>query len=216
MGFSEKIPLFVLPFVIFPGELIALHVFEPRYKALVEHVLSKGSQAGSFGITLVQDGKLEAIGCSVMIERVLERYDDGRFDIQVRGMIRYILRMYDGASADFPQGTVDYFEDLELKADHSLRDKAVSLHIKLVELASEQTHTPTFAADDRASFALAHSAGFDAPQRQKFLEMRSERERLSYLIEHYRRVIPVIQDRHDIKERVTLNGHIRTFKEEKF
>jgi ATP-dependent Lon protease len=216
MGFSEKIPLFVLPFVIFPGELIALHVYEPRYKALVEHVLSKGQQAGSFGITLVQNGKLEAIGCSVMIERVLERYEDGRFDIQVRGMIRYLLRIYDGATAEYPQATVDYFEDLELKPDHSLRSKAVSLHIKLVELASDQTHTPTFGADDRASFALAHSAGFDAAQRQQFLEMRSEKERLTHLIEHYRRVIPVIQNRQDIKERVTLNGHIRKFKEEKF
>ena len=216
MAFSEKIPLFILPFAIFPGELIALNVHEPRYKALVEHVLAKGAQAGSFGITLAQNGRIESIGCSVVIERVLERYDDGRFDIQIRGMIRYILKIYDGATEEFPQGTVDYFEDLELKPDHSLRGKAVSLHIKLVELASNQTHTPTFGVDDRASFALAHSAGFDAAQRQIFLEMRSEKERLTYLIDHYRRVIPVIQDRHDLKERVTLNGHIRKFKPEIF
>ena len=216
MSFSEKIPLFVLPFVIFPGELIALHVFEPRYKALVRQVLAKGSQAGSFGITLVQNGNLESIGCSVVIERVLEEYEDGRFDIQVRGMIRYLLRSFDQTTNEYPEGIVDYFEDLELKPDHSLRSKAVSLHIKLVELASEQTHTPTFSDDDRASFALGHSAGFDLPQRQAFLEMRSEKERLSYLIDHYRKVIPIIQSRQDIKERVTLNGHIRNFKSQKF
>ena len=215
MAFSEKIPLFVVPFAIFPGEVIALHIFEPRYKLLVDHVLAKGPQSGSFGITLVQAGQLESIGCSVTIERVLEKYADGRYDLQIRGMVRYILRDTDD-SKEYLQGTVDYFEDLELKPDHSLRDKAIALHIKLVELASEQTHTPFFDEDDRASFALGHSAGFDLPQRQKYLEMRSEKERLQYLIEHYRKVIPIIQSRQDIKERVTLNGHIRSFKPEKF
>lgn len=210
MTFTEKIPIFGLPFVVFPGEQIALHVTDPQATRIVADCIGSGDGAASFGISNLKLGKMEEIGCSVVIDRVLERYGDGRFDVRVRGLIRYVTReIYRGES--YSRALVEYFEDLELKADHSLRSTAVSLHIKLVELASGNTRTPFFEEDDRASFALAHGAGLDVEQRQHFLEMRSEGERLRYLIEHYRNAIPKVLVKQDLKERVTANGHIRRF-----
>lgn len=215
MAFTETIPIFPIPFVIFPGEQISLHVFEERFKLLIADCLGTGDSAATFGISCVQDGRLEDIGCSVIIDRILQEYSDGRYDIRIRGLIRYVIRQLD-RSAEYPTALVEYFEDLELHPDHSLRSKAVSLHIKLVELASGNTHTPFFEKDDRASFALAHSAGLDVAQRQKFLEMRTEKERLEYLIIHYRQAIPLVQEKHDLKSRVTANGHVRRFDPTKF
>lgn len=210
MTFTEKIPIFGLPFVVFPGEQIALHVSDPRAIAIVSDCVQSGDGAASFGISNLQNGKMEEVGCSVVIDRVLERYSDGKFDIRIRGLLRYITKEIEHAEP-YPKALVEYFEDLELKADHSLRSTAVSLHIKLVELASGNTRTPFFEENDRASFALGHGAGFDVAQRQQFLEMRSEGERLRYLVDHYRNAIPKVLVKQDLKDRVTANGHIRRF-----
>ncbi len=210
MAFTELIPIFPIPFVIFPGEQISLHVFEDKYKLLIADCLGTGEGASNFGILCALGGRIEAIGCSVNIERVLNEYSDGRYDIRIRGLIRYYMRSID-RSGHYPKALIEYFEDLELAPDHSLRSKAVSLHIKLVELASGNTLTPFFEASDRASFALGHGAGFDLAQRQKFLEMRTEKERLEFLISHYRHAIPLVQEKQELKDRVVANGHIRTF-----
>lgn len=215
MGFSETIPILGVPFVIFPGEQVALHLSDPQHLSLISGCLGAGEGQASFGISHIRNGHIEQIGCSAIVERVLDRYEDGALDVKIRGQIRYVLTALE-RSGNYPVGRVDYFEDLELKPDHSLRSKAVSLHIKLVELASGHTHTPFFAENDRASFALGHSAGFDLAERQRFLEMRSEAERLRYLIAHYREAIPKVQEQHELRERVVINGDVRKVKSEEF
>jgi Lon protease-like protein len=206
------IPIFAIPTVIFPDEQLPFHIYEERYQKMVSFCLqnkNKGT-SGMFGITCITEEVAHQIGCAVKIERVLEEYPDGRRDILVRGTIRY--RMVDiDRSGEFPRATVEYFDDLS-HPDHSLVGRAVTLHIKMVELAKGHTITPDFGPGDKVSFALAHNAGLSLEERQRFLEMRHEYQRLEFLIEFYKKNIPLIQKNREIQDRIHANGNIRVLR----
>ncbi|MGH3365893.1 MAG: LON peptidase substrate-binding domain-containing protein [Nocardioidaceae bacterium] len=91
---SDALPVFPLNTVLFPGMLLPLHIFEDRYRALVADLLGlpetvqrqfavvairEGYEVGSRGVQSVH-----RLGCSARLTSV-EPYDDGRFDIEVRG-----------------------------------------------------------------------------------------------------------------------------------
>jgi ATP-dependent Lon protease len=82
----KGLPLFQLGLVLFPRERLPLHIFEPRYRAMVEDCLQAQRP---FGILLYQDGKMAAVGCTARIQRVLQEYEDGRRDILVEGEERF-------------------------------------------------------------------------------------------------------------------------------
>lgn len=206
------LPLFALPCVVFPDEAVPFHIFEERYKLMVRDLLAreKAGRQSLFGVTCVDGEVIFQSGCAVMIERVLEEYSDGRYDILTRGITRY--RMIDvDRGGPYPTATVEYFDDTQ-PTDTMLVGRAVTLHMKLSELSRGHPTTPGFSPEQRVSFALAHNAGLDLAQRQSLLEMRSERERLEFLIAYYQRIIPEVQKRRDIQERIQANGNIRVLR----
>ena len=101
------IPLFPLQIVALPGTAVPLHIFEDRYKTMVGDCERNGTE---FGIVLAKDGGVVNAGCTVIVESVIERYDDGRFDIVTRGQRRFILHSLD-KNLDWLRGEVEYFED---------------------------------------------------------------------------------------------------------
>ncbi len=83
---SRLLPLFPLQLVAFPGTAVPLHIFEDRYKTMVGDCERSGAE---FGIVLAKDGGIVNAGCTVVVETVLERYPDGRFDVLTRGRRRF-------------------------------------------------------------------------------------------------------------------------------
>src|SRR5437763_9136621 len=79
---QQDFPLFPLGIVALPTESVPLHVFEPRYRAMIAECLEAGSE---FGIVWASEDGLRQIGCACEIAEVLERHDDGRMDILTRG-----------------------------------------------------------------------------------------------------------------------------------
>src|SRR5947207_11636720 len=86
-------PLFPLGIVALPSEGVPLHIFEDRYKRMIEHCLkgAAGTLERSFGILWLSDEELKRVGCSCEIEQVLERTEDGRMNILVRGQRPFLL-----------------------------------------------------------------------------------------------------------------------------
>src|SRR5271157_4662164 len=74
----ERIPLFPLNVVLFPGEELPLHIFEPRYRRMVRDCLDARSP---FGMLLAMDDGITKVGCTAEILEVVKRYPDGRMDI---------------------------------------------------------------------------------------------------------------------------------------
>ena len=101
---TSELPLFELPIVLLPGELMPLHIFEERYKRMIGHCLEAEEP---FGIVLRDDdGSARRIGCTARVTEVLERFDDGRMDIIVTGEEPFrVLERFDGT--DYPAGEVE-------------------------------------------------------------------------------------------------------------
>jgi len=208
------IPLFPLPVAVFPGEALPLHIFEDRYKLMIARCLewSKlGPEQGLFGVHLAQEGKLETVGCAVAVEKIARQYSDGRVDIVTVGRKRYragrIIR-----DEVYQQIEADFFDDFVVAVDAQLREQAVALHCRLLEVVGKQFSVPRFPDGCSPSYVLAHAAGLDAPEKQKLLEITNENERLRELIVYYRRVIPEAMKSVELKERIHANGHFRHLK----
>ncbi len=110
---SEMLPLFPLGAVLYPGMLLPLHIFEERYRQLVQDLLD-GLEPRRFGVIAIRKGRetgvhgvhsLYEIGCTATLRRV-ERHDDGRFDIITVGTQRFRLRGLD-ETRPYLQGEVE-------------------------------------------------------------------------------------------------------------
>ena len=101
---TRLIPLFPLQVVVFPRTRLPLHIFEERYKEMVGDAIRDESE---FGIVLAKDEGIVNAGCTVMVEKVLEMYPDGRMDILTRGQRRFeILQLERGEGLPAGRGGV--------------------------------------------------------------------------------------------------------------
>ncbi len=82
-----RIPLFPLGLVLFPRQTVPLHIFEPRYRLMTRQCIETRSP---FGIVFVQDGNIAQTGCSALVVKTLNAYEDGRSDILTLGQKRSI------------------------------------------------------------------------------------------------------------------------------
>jgi Lon protease-like protein len=166
--------------------------------------------AREFGVLFATEEHNAEVGCTVQVERVLRRHPDGSLDILTRGLRRFFIQEFISGWA-YPAAIVGPYEDISFP-DGRLANMAASLHTKLIELATEKIEVPLFQPLDYVSFLLGHNAGLKDFERQELLEMRSERERLEFLIAFYRRAIPGAIRNRELKHRVRLNGHLRVIK----
>ena len=96
----SDLPVFPLPLVLLPGELLPLHIFEPRYRELVARCLA-GPEP--FCVVLEDDAGVREIGCLARDLTVLERLADGRLNIVVSGGEPVRLGPIDDEAALLPE-----------------------------------------------------------------------------------------------------------------
>jgi Lon protease-like protein len=198
-------PLFPLGIVALPGESVPLHIFEDRYRKMIEHCLQ--SEDGEFGILWLSEEELKQIGCACEIERVIERMEDGRLNIVVRGTrpFRLIERQDD---LPFPAGRVEFLGDEEEVLDPQPGRAARELYKELVMQATDKEldQSELQALD---SYAMAATVEFEVHDKQQLLESRSENARLRLLC----RLLGEAIERVDLVERAQMralsNGKVR-------
>ncbi|MDH3251296.1 MAG: LON peptidase substrate-binding domain-containing protein [Ignavibacteria bacterium] len=201
------IPLFPLEVVLFPGSALPLHIFEERYKVLIQECLDEKRE---FGINLLLDGKVAPVGCSASVVSVLRTYSDGRFDVVVEGERRYALNRYDSGSALYLVGEVEYFEPADQPAEEMLGKETVRLYNQLIATVYGDTlprveHT----LDDRhLSFKLAQKAGMDLQHRQRLLELPTEQERIEMLHTYLTEVIPKLERLSEVERVIRSDGYL--------
>jgi Lon protease-like protein len=183
---SQGFPLFPLGIVALPGESVPLHVFEDRYRRMIEQCLltdrgsvEPGSHEGEFGILWLSDEELKDVGCACAVEQVLERMDDGRLNILARGTqpIRLLERQDD---LPYPAGVVEFLAEQKEQADEQEGATARELYRELVEQATDrQLGEPELNAMGAYEMAATVEFGLDA--KQELLELRSENARMRLL-----------------------------------
>ena len=203
---TNFIPIFPLGIVVFPGETLNLHIFEPRYKQLVqESFVSKKH----FGIPVVIDNTVNEIGTLVKITEITNTYEDGKMDIRAEGAkIFRILetiknvpdKLYSGAIVNYPENS-DKINPLLLQ---QVLLGIKELHAKL-NINKELIKSP----EELTSYDLAHHAGLSLEQEYELLGLFHEMQRLEYLKRHLQKVLPVVTQMESLKEKIKLNGHFK-------
>jgi Lon protease-like protein len=199
----ERFPLFPLGLVLLPQELVPLHIFEQRYKQMIGECLESDSE---FGIVWLSDNGLRDIGCTARIERVIERFDDGRMNILVVGAqpFRLLRRIEDLA---FPAGDVELLEDFSPDGDPKLVEKAHARYAELVEKATEeQPDLEEIAALD--AYGMAATVEHPPEAKQALLELRAENDRLKMVEEMFRTAIKRVAYAEEAAERAQTNGSV--------
>jgi Lon protease-like protein len=201
-----ELPIFELPAVILPGELLPLHIFEERYKRLIGHCLEHEEL---FGIVFRDpNGTAHRIGCTARVAEVLERFDDGRMNIVVAGEqpFRVLERFEDD---DYPAGEVepiDASEEAEAE-DPETSSATRSAFAELVRRVSGEPPDETeLEAED--SYGIAARVELPAETKQILLELRSEPERMRTLGEALRALVAAVARSREIAERAKMNGKV--------
>ena len=106
---TNFIPIFPLSIVVYPGEDLNLHIFEPRYKQLISECIAAKKP---FGIPVVISNNMNELGTLVEIIEVSKTYDNGELDIKTKGkkifrileVIKEIPdKLYSGAIVSYPK-----------------------------------------------------------------------------------------------------------------
>jgi Lon protease-like protein len=166
-------PLFPLSLVALPTELVPLHIFEERYKTMMQRCLEEPTE---FGIVWLAEDGLRPIGCACEVAEVLERMADGRLNLVARGTRAFRI---DARQDDlpYPAGAVTFLDDREEPLDEAAAGAARAAYAELVEEATDRTLTPAELAD-LGAYEMAATVEFGLDAKQGLLDLRSENARL--------------------------------------
>ena len=178
---TQFLPLFPLGVVAFPGELVALHIFEPRYLQLIGECAEQGI---SFGIVTTVPGGASSVGTEMALDRILGADESGTLDVTTRGLRVFQLhrfesvvegKLYSGGQVSFVRNNPSFQEEIQ---------------IALVQLYNRQQYlygsTRKIAAPypENLSFLIGHQVGLNRAQELQLLTMPAERDRQAYLLQH--------------------------------
>jgi Lon protease-like protein len=206
MNPMEKfLPLFPLSLVVFPMEELNLHIFEPRYRQLINECFDNGT---TFGVPTFLDGKLPGFGTEVKVLGLSKRYDDGRLDIKTLGVrvFRIIdfqnpvaLKMYAG-------GVVAMLPEAE---QYPFVMPGLLERVNRLYALLEEENKFDIEKMQPFSYQIAHKIGLSVEEEYSLLKMPTENERQAFLIQHLERIIPMLQDVERTKDRIRMNGHFK-------
>lgn len=203
---TNFVPIFPLGIVVFPGEDLNLHIFEPRYKQLITDCFGERKP---FGIPTVLQSGLSEHGTLVEVQEIVEVYDDGKMDIKTRGVSVFRIlevvksipdKLYSGAIVNYLPNDGVKNPNLLQKVVKGIRD----LHLML-NLTKDFKKRDL----DLVSFDLAHHAGLSLDEEYELLGLPREDQRLEYLKRHLNKVLPVVNEMEQLKDRIKLNGHFK-------
>jgi Lon protease-like protein len=194
---ATRLPLFPLGTVLVPGLVMPLHVFEPRYRVLVQALMELPDGAPRhFGVVAIRAGQeagterppeMYSVGCTAELREVTP-YTDGRFDIVTVGHLRFQLEGLDPtAETPYHTGLVDFLDEPDGGDDLTSLAEEVALRFAAYRdrLNVEQSGVPT---DPRVlSYLVAAAAVLELPERQELLEQPSTSGRLRAELELLRR-----------------------------
>jgi Lon protease-like protein len=203
---SRLLPLFPLHVVVFPRTHLPLHIFEDRYKTMVGEAMQNKSE---FGVVLARDENIVNTGCTVMVEKVVKQYPDGRMDIITSGRRRFEVVMLN-EEKDYLRGEVVFFDDDDDAggpAPLEIQHMALEQYKNLLESGVMQVPVAEPDLEDpQLSFQLAQGLQ-DVDFLNTLLRTRSEVQRLRELNDFLSQYIPRQRHIARVREVAPQNGY---------
>jgi len=204
---TDRLPLFPLGTVLYPGLLLPLHVFEERYRMLVRDLVDGPESAQRFGVVAIREGRevgtdgidgiraLHPVGCVARLRQV-EAYDDGRYDIVATGAQRFRLGRLE-TSRPYLQADVDLLPE-------PAGAEAPVLARSVAELFNAYRSALTGGSDDGAdgqlpvdplvlSYLVSAAAILDLADKQTLLEAPDTTGRLRLALAILRREVAMLR-----------------------
>ena len=201
---EKTLSLFPLNLIIYPGEDLNLHIFEPRYRQLINECLENEQ---TFGIPAFLNNKLPGYGTEMHVTTLHKRYPDGRMDIKSKGLGVFRLVNFENPVPGklYAGGQVELIEPGESFSAHgsALTERLEQLYDLL------QIETDYAITTENLSYRVAHKVGMSIEQEYELLTLETEAERQLFLIQHLNNVLPVVSDMERTKQRIRMNGHFK-------
>ncbi len=203
------VPIFPLGIVVYPGETLNLHIFEPRYKQLIQESYA---EAKPFGMPVVLANGIAELGTLVEVSEIVEVYEDGKMDIRCKGLrifraLEFIKqvpdKLYSGAIVDYMPNQTAQFAAMMQQVLNQVRE----LH-RLLKVTKDFKKPDA----DLISYDVAHHTGLTLDEEYELLGLMREEQRLEYLKRHLQKTIQVVAGTESLKEKIQLNGHFRELK----
>lgn len=202
------IPIFPLNLVVFPGSKYPLHIFEERYKALINKCLNENS---GFGIVALIDKKISDIGVHVKVIQVLKKYENGEMDIIVEGIERFLIETTHLHPDGYYFSEVEKYTDINIEIDLSLVNELQDDFEEIVELANyklEESFWDNLKSAEFKSYKIAEKSGMSYDQQQEFLILKSENERLYFLINYFNWIKEKVGNADLVKKIIMNDGYL--------
>jgi Lon protease-like protein len=204
---TNFIPIFPLSVVVYPGEKLHLHIFEPRYKQLINEC---NESKKPFGIPSVVNNHQQELGTLVELTDIVQTYENGEMDIKTQGLKVFRVleiiktipeKLYSGAIVNYPENDED-------AGNRELMQKVVKGVLELHRLLNISKDFRKPEAELR-SYDVAHHAGLSLDEEYEVLGLLKEIQRQEYLKRHLQKVLPMLMEMEHLKDKVKLNGHFR-------
>ena len=203
---TNFIPIFPLALVVYPGEKLNLHIFEPRYRQLISDCVENKKP---FGIPAVLKNNLAEMGTLVQVTEISKMYEDGKMDIKTEGLAVFKIlevirelpdKLYSGAIVTYPDNITNGSASLMKKIIKGIREIHKNLGVTKEYIKKDE---------ELASYDVAHHAGLSIEDEYQLLEFMSELHRQEFLKRHLVKVLPVMQEMDLLKGKIKLNGHFK-------
>lgn len=203
---TDFLPLFPLNMVVYPGENVNLHIFEPRYKQLIREC---EQNLITFGIPAFISKKVMPIGTEIKLLSIEKKYPDGKLDIKTKGVGIFKIKEYYSQSPNKLYPGADIIR-LKLNDDFDLgiNEEILDQLQKLFKLLNLNKKLPRSARTFRI-YDIAHFIGLSIDQEYALLALPTELERQQFTVKHLANLIPIVKNMEKSKELAKLNGHFR-------
>ena len=198
--------MFPLQLVVYPGEKLNLHIFEMRYRQLINEVAVSGN---TFGVPAFISNQVMTFGTEVKLLEISKKYDDGKMDIKTRGVGIFKIHEF-FPKADNKLYSVGEIEKMsfESKGDifvaAEILDKTEQLY-KMLKINKPLPEDPK----DLDLYKMAHDIGLSLSQEYQLLTIPSEIERQKFILDHLNRLLPTVSKVEEIRRKAKLNGHFK-------
>lgn len=201
------IPIFPLNIVVFPGENLNLHVFEPRYIQLINECRQEQKP---FGIPVTRGGALLEYGTLMEIGEIVKVYKNGKLNIRIKGQrIFRVLevtgllpeKLFEGAIVEYPENDIIKISpETEMLIINEVKRLYRLLHLEKKFPEMKKTWK---------SYDIAHKVGLSLEEEYEFLKLFNEVQRMEFLRRHLNKMLPVVMELENMKKRIQMNGHFR-------
>ena len=203
---TNFVPIFPLGIVVYPGENLNLHIFEPRYKQLINEC---NNSKKAFGIPTVIEDHMQDYGSLVEITELTKVHENGEMDIKTKGSKVFRIlevikevpdKLYSGAIVNYPENYEQGNPEIMRRVMNSIRE----LH-KLLKVSKDFKKVDI----EIKTYDVAHHVGLSLQEEYELLSLMDERQRQEYLKRHLTKVIPMLAEMEQLKEKIKLNGHFK-------